>query len=157
MLPYIGGKSRLANWIISNFPKDYQNLTYIEVFGGAGWVLFKKDKSILEIYNDIDEDLVNLFLQIRDNYKEFKKKAYWSLHSRHMFKIAKAKLQHKKFEDDIDRAVQFAIIQVQSFSGTRNSWGYRKFDKNSRWIAFLKRLGKIRKRLERVQIECKDF
>jgi len=74
-----------------------------------------------------------------------------------MFKIAKAKLQHRKFEDDIDRAVRFAIMQVQSFSGTRNSWGYRKFDKSSRWIAFLKRLGKIRKRLERVQIECKDF
>jgi DNA adenine methylase len=42
MIPYIGGKSAIAKWIIENFPKDYPRLTYVEVFGGAGWVLFKK-------------------------------------------------------------------------------------------------------------------
>ena len=157
MIPYIGGKNNLSKWIISNFPKNYQELTYIEPFGGAGWVLFKKEKSVVEVYNDVNADLVNLFLQIRDNYKQFKRKALWTLNSRDMFKIAKAKFKHRKFEDDVDRAVQYAIIRVQSFSGSGNSWGYSKTDKRARWKSFVKRIIKIRKRLETVQIENLDF
>ncbi|GAB6075802.1 DNA adenine methylase [Desulfurobacterium crinifex] len=33
MIPYIGGKSRLASWIISQFPENYTKMTYVEVFG----------------------------------------------------------------------------------------------------------------------------
>ena len=71
MIPYFGGKSYTARWIISNFPKDYKDLTYCEVFGGGGWVLFKKKPSAVEIYNDLNRELVNLFLVIRDHHKEF--------------------------------------------------------------------------------------
>ena len=62
MLSYIGGKSFLSRWIISNFPENYQSMTYCEPFGGGGWVLFKKDESSVEIYNDLNSDLVNLAL-----------------------------------------------------------------------------------------------
>lgn len=40
---WIGGKSHLKNQIISLIPSDSNR--YIEVCGGAGWVLFGKDKS----------------------------------------------------------------------------------------------------------------
>lgn len=40
---WIGGKSRLKNQIISLIPTDCSR--YIEVCGGAGWVLFGKEKS----------------------------------------------------------------------------------------------------------------
>ena len=48
--------------IISRFPAG-QISRYIEVFGGAGWVLFGKPQQPgqLEVYNDIDGDLVNLY------------------------------------------------------------------------------------------------
>lgn len=39
---WIGGKSHLKNQIIPLIPKDC--VRYIEVCGGAGWVLFGKDK-----------------------------------------------------------------------------------------------------------------
>lgn len=39
---WIGGKSHLKNQIISLIPSDSNR--YIEVCGGAGWVLFGKDK-----------------------------------------------------------------------------------------------------------------
>ena len=39
---WIGGKSHLKNQIISLIPSDCNR--YIEVCGGAGWVLFGKDK-----------------------------------------------------------------------------------------------------------------
>lgn len=39
---WIGGKSHLKNQIISLIPSGCNR--YIEVCGGAGWVLFGKDK-----------------------------------------------------------------------------------------------------------------
>lgn len=105
MLPYIGGKSYLAGWIISNFPKDYQKLSYCEVFGGGGWVLFKKEQSHLETYNDLNKNLVNLFRVIRDNYPQFEHKAQWSLHSREMYQEARIKLRDDKFLDEVEKAI----------------------------------------------------
>lgn len=44
----------------ARFPEDYGR--YIEVFGGAGWVLFGREPKAgqLEVYNDFNGDLVNL-------------------------------------------------------------------------------------------------
>ena len=112
MIPYIGGKCALANWIISNFPNDYQQKTYCEVFGGGGWVLFKKDESFLEVYNDLNKNLVNLFKIIRDDYQNFEHKCQWSLHSREMYTEARNKLKDDKFLNDIERALHYAITKV---------------------------------------------
>lgn len=61
---WVGGKSRLRKYIIPMIPADATR--YVEVFGGAGWVLFGRDhrrlKAILSTikgrfilsYNDCD-------------------------------------------------------------------------------------------------------
>ncbi|GAB4287361.1 MAG: DNA adenine methylase [Ignavibacteriaceae bacterium] len=161
MIPYIGGKSYLANWIISNFPQNYRELTYCEVFGGGGWVLFKKDESYVEVYNDLNKNLVNMFKIIRDNFKEFEYKCQWSLHSREMYNEAREKFKDDKFISDLERAMHYAIERVQSFSGhSSGSWGYAiTADKiiSGKWLPFLKRLVYINARLKRVQVECLDF
>lgn len=61
-LRYLGGKWRLAPWIIENLPSHE---VYIEPFGGGGNVLLRKERSTVEIYNDLDDDLVNLFRVLR--------------------------------------------------------------------------------------------
>lgn len=40
----IGGKRLLRNKVLEQFPDTSEYNRYIEVFGGAGWVLFAKDK-----------------------------------------------------------------------------------------------------------------
>ncbi len=57
---WIGGKSQLKKYIIPLIPTNC-NL-YIEVCGGAGWVLFGKPKikGQMEVFNDIDGDLMRL-------------------------------------------------------------------------------------------------
>lgn len=161
MIPYIGGKCRIAEWIISNFPKDFEKRTYIEVFGGAGWVLYKKPVSNLEVYNDLNSSLVNLFKTIRDNYDEFKHKSEWSLHSREMFKQSVDFIRQHQVELDVAHALNYAISRVQSFAGKGgSSWAYAKTGakrSSGQWVPFLKRLDSINARLKLVQIEHLDF
>lgn len=47
------------------FPQNYSR--YIEVFGGAGWVLFGKTYSAgqLEVFNDADGSLINIYRCIK--------------------------------------------------------------------------------------------
>ena len=159
MIPYIGGKSYLANWIIQNFPNDYEKKTYVEVFGGGGWVLFKKPESYLEVYNDSNSQLSNLFRIIRDNYEEFAHRSEWSLHSREMYIEAREKLKDDKFLSDVEKAMHYAVNKCQSFSG-KGGWAYAvTTDKmySGKWLPFLKRMQLINARLKKVQIECLSF
>ena len=50
-ISWIGGKRVLRKRILEEFPEKYER--YIEVFGGAAWVLFAKGKTAFEVYNDI--------------------------------------------------------------------------------------------------------
>ena len=55
------------------FPASYDR--YIEVFGGGGWVLFGKppDDRCMEIYNDYNSNLANLFYCVKNRTGAFLK------------------------------------------------------------------------------------
>jgi DNA adenine methylase len=62
-LRYFGGKWRLAPWIIERLPP---HRIYVEPFGGAASVLIRKPPSEVEVYNDLNHDVANLFQILRD-------------------------------------------------------------------------------------------
>lgn len=64
---YFGSKWRLAPWIIS-YINEIQHKTYIEPFTGSAAVFLRKERSKVEILNDIDEDIIILF-QVMQNRK----------------------------------------------------------------------------------------
>ncbi|MDD5274239.1 MAG: DNA adenine methylase, partial [Methylovulum sp.] len=61
---WVGGKSRLRKFIIPLFPS---HTCYVEPFAGAGWVLFGKKPSAVEVLNDIDQEVINFFRVVKDN------------------------------------------------------------------------------------------
>lgn len=65
---WLGGKSQLARTIVELMP---EHKTYVEVFGGAGWVLFKKTPSPFEVINDVNDDLINLYRVLKFHFDAF--------------------------------------------------------------------------------------
>ena len=56
-MAWVGGKKALRDEILARFPLDYTR--YIEVFGGAGWVLFRKPPGYdFEVFNAIVDLLI---------------------------------------------------------------------------------------------------
>jgi DNA adenine methylase len=50
------GSKKILKWILLNFPKNYEELTFLDTCGGGASITLNKQPSIIEILNDIDED-----------------------------------------------------------------------------------------------------
>lgn len=119
---WIGGKSRLRKYIIPMISDDATR--YIEVFGGAGWVLFGKDKKPkqLEVINDINGNFVNLYLQIKNNCDELQREIDW-IQSRELFCLYHDQLKYNVTElSNVQRAARFYYIVKCSFGAARHSF-----------------------------------
>ena len=65
VLRYLGGKNRYAREIIEHFPPHF---CYLEPCGGSAGVLLNKAPSAVEIYNDLDGEVVNFFRVLRNGH-----------------------------------------------------------------------------------------
>lgn len=150
---WIGGKRLLRKAILERFPTDEVG-RYIEVFGGAGWVLFAKEKipNQLEVYNDIDGNLVNLFRCVKYHCGEVQRELDWLLTSREQFYDCLEQLDMRGLTD-IQRAARFFYTVKISFGSDRRT--YATSSKTLDTAAVY--LEKVKERLRGVNIEHKDF
>ncbi len=151
-ISWIGGKKLLRKNIIAQFPEKGFG-RYIEVFGGAGWVLFGKEiGKELEVFNDIDSNLINLYRCIKYHREELQKELKWLGISREQFFDNKSQLETRGLTD-IQRAARYFHIIKVSFGSDRRSFGMNKKNLS----ASIDYLTEVQERLKNVIIENKDF
>lgn len=151
-IKWVGGKKLLRKTIINEFPKHFDR--YIEVFGGAGWVLFGEDKHApIEVFNDIDSNLVNLYRCIKYHPTELQHELSYMILSREQFFDCKNQLQINGLTDIQKAARYFFIINV-SFGALKRSFDTGINKDIYKTIEFFP---KIQDRLKKVTIENKDF
>lgn len=120
IIPWLGGKRRLADIIIPRFPP---HTCYVEVFAGGAALYFLRPPADVEVINDVNGDLVNLYRVVKNHLEEFVRQFKWALSSREVFKW----LQDTPAQTltDIQRAARFFYLQHQAFGGRVESqtWG----------------------------------
>ena len=114
---YIGGKNRIAPWIISFFPP---HKIYVEPFGGSGAVLLNKQPAWMEIYNDLYDRVVNFFEVLRDPEKSARLASLLELTPYAQTAYARS---FEIAEDQVEDALRFAINSMMSYGGGIHSRG----------------------------------
>lgn len=161
-IKWYGGKTNIAKWICGIIDR-YKHTSYIEPFGGSGAVLFAKEPSPLEVYNDIYGDVVNMYRIIRDEktFHEFKRFVALTPYSREM--CMEASTMRGLTKSDAERAAMFFVAARQCFGGLRagsSGWSccveLKSSKQASAYINTVDRLDDIHRRLAAVQIENRD-
>lgn len=156
VIRYHGGKFRLAPWVIEHFPP---HTCYVEPFGGAAGVLVQKPRSYAEVYNDLDQDIVNLFECLRDDElrQRLTEQLVLTPYSRAEFERA-----WLSTDNQIERARRTVIRAQMGFGSAGATKGITGFRIDSKrqygtaqqlWTRFPDQLAAIGQRLAGVLIE----
>lgn len=160
----VGGKHKLADWIISHFPP---HSVYCEPFGGSFAVGLRmptpKNTEYRIVYNDEDKHISNFFKILRDKPEELINAVNNTPYSRNEFEIACSYIENIKSLDSIDCvewARNFIIFNRQSMFGKEEgTWTIARQGENSplTWNSLPLLISQITKKLKSAYIECDDY
>lgn len=133
--------------------------TYVEVFGGSGALLFAKDKSVVEVYNDINAGLANFFRVFQDP-NQFEKLYQGILiqpYSRELYNTYKETWE--THDDPVRKAIEWFYVARLSIVGIfGNSWRFsKKLNHAERHYRILGNVPSLQKRTTDVIIENTDW
>lgn len=163
-LRYFGGKWQVADQIISHFPP---HTVYVEPFGGGASVLFQKPrpsgKKGIEVYNDLDGDVVNFFRVLREQPENLIRAIYLTPFAKEEYELSQTPATGI---DNLERARRFFVRSWQGRGGPTRSWrtGWRRVKLASVGagqiapyrFAVVDHLWVVAERLRGVQIENDD-
>lgn len=154
-LAYIGGKRAIAKKIIEIFP---EHTTYVEAFAGGAQVFFRKERSEVEVLNDLDGEIVNFYRVCQQHYEELIRYFRFVVIGREWHELLKA--TDPKSLTDIQRAARFLYLLKNCFAGLVRNLNY-KCSVTQAPSFNLERLPETiedaHKRLQRVQIESLPY
>ena len=142
---------------------------FVDVFGGGGSVLLNRRPSPVEVYNDLDGNLVNLFrvMQHPDDAVELERRLRSTLYSKEEFVKAIHIIDgSEEPSDKIERAWAMFVNMNQSVVGrvrrTQGNWSRAAISVSGEsaviagWKSLITRLGPIYDRLSGVTVEQRD-
>lgn len=150
-MAWVGGKKALRDEILARFPRKYKR--YIEVFGGAGWVLFHKPPgNDFEVFNDFNGNLVNLYRCVREQPEALRNELRYMLNSRLDFEYMKGMLHSQAVLPDVRRAAYYYALIRYSYAAGTSTFGSQP---HAMWNNF-PLIESAAGRLQKVVIENKD-
>jgi DNA adenine methylase len=159
-LKYFGGKWTLAPWVIAHMPA---HRIYVEPFGGAASVMLRKPRSKVEVYNELDDEIVGIFRilqdsdQCRELIRRLRRTPYSRLEYEQAFKLSAEPIERAR------RAIvrcymsfhHSALFKAKTiFANARHIHGGSS--KSAEWSSYPRTLAAVCRRLRGVIIEHSD-
>jgi len=159
VFPWPGGKGRRSDWIISRMPPHD---CYVEVFGGSAAIMYNKPPSHNEVYNDVNDDLVQFFKMLRNRGDGLAEWVRNVPYSRSLYEdwIDDFLAGHRP-DDPIERAGRFWSLRYMQFAArpdkkagfkVRNYWNPARTFDNAKG-----QLQELADRFRAVTIEHRDY
>lgn len=153
---YYGGKNRIHDKLNILMPRSK---IFIEPFIGSGAVILNRDRSKIEIVNDFDSAIANMYMMLadKDKGKELLEKMFQLPYDEKLFKTAREyqKINFKGLSD-IDKALLTFVLVSQSFNNTRKQFSRGSYDTELYHRKIRINLPKIYERLQGVQVHNKN-
>lgn len=162
--PWFGGKAspKINKALLAFMPPHTR---YVEPFGGGASILLNKRPAEVEVYNDVNRGLVNLFrvLADADYFAKFLAKVSMLPVSRELYE--ENARTWAGVHDPVEQAVRWYYVARQSFGGEFGKSWASVVESSTRgmaqtaaaWKSALEALPEIHNRLQRIQIECSDW
>lgn len=158
---YYGAKQRIARKIINALPPHN---AWVEGFCGSAAITLAKPPSPIEVINDADGQIVNLFEQLRNNSEELCRVVALTPYAREEFELAR---QTQEETNPLERARRFLVATMMTVNATIGgqhcgfsfSQSYAREDREARvnrWYNLPTRLEKVVERLRGVRVENRD-
>lgn len=155
-ISYYGGKQAMLKYILPIIP---EHKIYVEPFFGGGAVFWAKERSEVEIVNDLNGNVINFYCQLKCNYTELKSMIDATPYSRDVYKKAMVIYETPYIFSPIHRAWAFWVGTIQGFSNKIGSWRSATQRSKESTMNFNKKQSfntGLSERMEITQIECKD-
>jgi len=159
VFPYPGGKGREADWILEKIPPHD---TFVDVFGGSGAIIYNKPPSTNEVYNDINDDLVQFFEVLRTRPDDLEAWVRNIPYARSVYEDwVRGHFNGDRPDDPVERAGRFWALRYMQFAGDMSMVnGFKTRAKRSPARTFdnaRERLQELADRFSDVIIEHRDW
>ena len=158
---YFGSKNKIALQLCSNLPK---HTCWVEAFCGSAALTLSKRKSPIEVINDIDGEIINVFQQLRDNQDELCRQISLTPYARNELERAR---NMNDSDTELERARKFLVQAMMAVNGVfgkeKGGFSYsQSYSRNgrdarvNRWYNLPERLTEVVERLRDVRVENRD-
>jgi DNA adenine methylase len=172
---WVGGKHYSAQFIIEHLPAAHEYDIFCDIFGGGANILLTKPSGKhLEVYNDLNDDLVNCWLHLRDHATEMQERLHTLPYARSLYYTYHKSLFDGTRLEPLERAVRWFYVLQSSFRAsveeTPSGWssgvtglhrgqvgGYKGHLHAKSYHNTVGTLQEITARFRNVEIDCRDF
>ncbi len=158
---YFGSKNKLAFQLCSNLPP---HTCWVEAFCGSAALTLSKHKSPIEVINDIDGEIINVFKQLRDKQDELCRLISLTPYAKDELENARKK---SDLDTELERARKFLVQAMMAVNGVfgkeKGGFSYsQSYSRNgrdarvNRWYNLPNRLTEVIERLRDVRIDNRN-